>query len=375
MIRTVSRTTEFCYVYAVKPILFRQSPDGVHRRMIKTAARLQKSPTLLRIIRATFRYKNSTLEQTIEGIQFKNPVGLSAGLDKNFEILPMVNAIGFGFMEGGSVTFQPYDGNPRPWFHRLPRSRSLVVNVGLANHGIHEIIARFKKYTREDYRGFPVNVSIAKTNSLQAASESDAIDDYVASLKELEKAHVGDMYTLNISCPNTFGGEPFTTPSRLDSLLKATDGLLLTKPLFIKMPIDLEWRDFKKLTDVAAKHHVNGLTIGNLAKKRDSVKHELPDSIKGNLSGKPTQKLSDELIKETYKTYDDRFTIIGVGGIFTAEDAYTKIKNGAHLVELITGLIFNGPQAIGRINRDLDRLLRRDGYANISEAVGKNVRS
>jgi dihydroorotate dehydrogenase len=138
------------------------------------------------------------------------------------------------------------------------------------------------------------------------------------------------------------------------------------------MPCDLPWPKFAKLLAVADKHKVTGLTISNLAKDRGLLKlmDPLPASVKGNLSGKPVWPLSNNLIKLTYKKYHRRFTIIGVGGIFTAEDAYTKIKLGASLVELITGLIYEGPQLIGKINHDLVDLLHRDGYTHISQAIG-----
>jgi dihydroorotate dehydrogenase (fumarate) len=180
------------------------------------------------------------------------------------------------------------------------------------------------------------------------------------------------MITLNISCPNTYGGEPFTTPDRLDQLLSAVDRLRLKQPIFVKMPSHLSWREFDQLLRVIATHHIDGVTIGNLAKDRKAAKlsDPLPDTIKGGLSGKPTQKPTDDLICKTYLKYGKRFVIIGVGGIFTAEDAYRKIQLGASLVELITGMIFEGPQRIGQINQGIVALLERDGYKHISEAVG-----
>lgn len=275
-------------------------------------------------------------------------------------------------MEGGSLTYHKCKGNPRPWFHRLPKTRSLVVYAGLANKGASQIIKTLKSFPPGTFAGFPLNISVAKTNSKRASNDTDAIADYVGSLRKLKAAGLGDIYTLNISCPNTYGGEPFNTPDRLDRLLTAVDKLQLDKSLFIKMPCDLSWDKFKKLLDITAKHQVAGVTISNLAKDRGQAKlmDPLPDSVKGNLSGKPTWELSNRLIKQTYSGYRDRFVIIGVGGIFSAEDAYQKIKYGASLVELITGLIFEGPQLIGQINEGLVELLERDGHANISQAIG-----
>jgi len=367
----LSKATGAIYKHVAKPILFKQKPDKVHERMVRNGSRLQKYPLAMKAARAGFAFKDeAALGQTIKGIHFSNPVGLSAGLDKNFELVTVMKAVGFGFMEGGSVTFHECHGNPRPWFHRLPINKSLVVHVGLANKGVKHIINTIQDYSPTQYTDFPLNISVAKTNSPEACDEQDAIDDYIGSLKALKKADVGTMYTLNISCPNTYGGEPFTTPDRLDHLLTAVDALKLTKPVFIKMPIDLPWPAFEKLVQIADKHKVTGLTIGNLAKHRTpDIKAELPAHIEGNLSGKPTQELSNNLIKLTRESFGKRFVIIGVGGIFTAEDAYTKIKQGADLVELITGMIFQGPQLIGAINRELVTLLEKDGYTNIREAV------
>jgi dihydroorotate dehydrogenase len=138
------------------------------------------------------------------------------------------------------------------------------------------------------------------------------------------------------------------------------------------MPINLSWVDFKKLLDVIVKYELDGVIIGNLTKKRDTelIKDELPKNIKGGISGKPTEKLNNNLISKTYKQYQDKLIIIGVGGIFNAEDAYDKIKRGATLVQLITGMVFEGPQLIGEINQKLVILLKKDGYRNIREAVG-----
>lgn len=376
MNRPISSLSQSFYHYIAKPLLFRKKPDDVHAKLLKSGTRLQKFRFVRGVIHASWAYHNDAfLNQTLHGIHFKNPVGLSAGFDKNFELPPLLKSIGFGFMEGGSLTLHQCDGNPKPWFYRLPKTNSLVVHAGLANQGVKKIAKRIKSYPAQTFDAFPLNISVAKTNSKEAASEEDAIQDYIGSLTHLETEGLGDMFTLNISCPNTYGGEPFTTPKKLEKLLTATDKLHIKKPIFIKMPSNLVWDDFRQLLFVAEKHSVAGVTISNLQKDRSSVelKDELPDSVKGNLSGKPTWEVSNQLIRKTYEEFGHRFTIIGVGGIFSAEDAYTKIKLGASLVELITGMIFEGPQLIGEINRGLVSLLEKDGYKNISEAIGRDV--
>lgn len=369
----ISSTTHKIYKHGLKPILFKQKPDQVHDRLIKSGSVLQKTRIVPAVVSAMWAYNNEPkLSQDILDIHFSNPVGLSAGFDKNFELVPMLKASGFGFMEGGSITIRPCEGNARPWFYRLPKSKSLVVYAGLANQGASVVLSRLENYRISTLRNFPINISVAKTNSKKSASEAEAINDYIGSLKIIKKRDLGQIVTLNISCPNTYGGEPFTTPEKLERLLTAVDSLNISKPIFIKMPSNIRWKDFKALLKVADAHQISGVTFCNLAKDRSKLTlHDpLPDDIKGNLSGKPTWKLSNQLIRQTYLLYGDRFTIIGVGGIFSAEDAYTKIRLGASLVELITGMIFEGPQLIGQINRGLAELLKRDGYDNISEAIG-----
>ena len=352
-------------------------PDGVHTGMIRMTSVLQRSGVLRGLIHGGLAYQNPIrLGQSLRGVWLSNPVGLSAGFDKNFELPPIMQAIGFGFMEGGSVTYLPCAGNPRPWFYRLPKSKSLVVHAGLANQGVEATVARLQGYSPALLQHFPLNISVAQTNSASIKSGQAAIADYIGSLRFIQRAGVGQLLTINISCPNTYAGEPFTSSGMLQRLLCEVDDLELSQPVFIKMPNHLEWRDFEKLLRIAAKHQIAGVTVSNLAKREAGVTlaEPLPDSIRGGLSGKPTWERSNELIRLTYQAYGGRFTIIGVGGIFSAEDAYTKIRLGASAVELITGMIFEGPSLIGQINRGLVELLDRDGFDNIRQAVGVDAR-
>lgn len=369
----ISNASTVIYQKLAKPVLFKFKPDAVHNSLVRTGKVVQRIPPLRGLLRLVWSYQDEDyLAQELLGIRFRNSVGLSAGFDKNFELIPLIRAVGFGLMEGGSLTYCQCDGNPRPWFYRLPKTKSIVVNAGLGNDGSEVIIERIAKYKSDIFKDFPLNISVAKTNSKEACTDQGAVDDYVGSVQAVKDAGVGAMVTLNISCPNTYGGEPFTTPERLEMLLSAVDKVQLGRPVFIKMPSDLPWAKFSKLLAVADKHSVQGLTISNLAKDRSKIelKDPLPDSVKGNLSGAPVWKLSNELIRQTYLAYGSRFVIIGVGGIFTAEDAYTKIKLGATMVEMITGMIFEGPQVVGQINKGLVELLKKDGYTNISQAVG-----
>ena len=370
MIHAVSKFSGNTYRKIAKPILFKFSPDTVHNSVNKFGKVTGTIPPVRRAIRAVYSYENNdVLGQTISGIYYKNPVGLSAGFDKNFELLQILPQLGFGFIEGGSLTLHASTGNPGPHYRRLPESKSILVNAGLNNIGVHKIISSIKKHGQ---LGYPLNISVAKTNSESSNTEETGIADYLGSLRAIKKANVGDILTLNISCPNTYGGEPFTTPQKLKKLLDATDTLQLSQSLFIKMPIDTSWPEFDALLQEIIKHRVAGITTGNLAKDRNNpaLKRSIPAKWKGNMSGKPTYELSNTLVHNTYAKYGEKLVIIGVGGIFNAQDAYEKIKHGASLVELITGLIYEGPQLVGQINKGLAELILADGYTTISEAIG-----
>jgi len=361
------------YAVIAKPLLFMVTPDKTHSMMITVTSKLGYVPIARGFIKTVFtRKRDERLAQQYFGIDFHTPVGLSAGFDKNGEIVPMIARLGFGFGTIGSVTAVKCDGNPRPWFYRLPKSKSLVINAGLANDGSEAILKRIHNYSAKAIGQFPIVLSVAKTNSQKVVDIKTGIADYVTTVKRAQKEPRIKMIELNISCPNAYGGEPFTTPEKLELLLSAVDEVGPKQPVTVKMPIDHEWPAFKKLLDVIVKHKVTAVTISNLYKDRASLdlKDHLPDSVKGNLSGEPTWQKSNDLISKTYLEYGDRLTVIGVGGIFTAEQAYTKIKLGASLVEIITGVIFCGPQLAAEINDGLIKLLERDGYKSIGEAIG-----
>jgi dihydroorotate dehydrogenase subfamily 2 len=355
-----------------KPLLFKRDPEDVHDMFTRSGALLARFRISRGLVAFICKCTDSSLEQEILGINFKNPVGLSAGFDKDANLCNILPDVGFGYMQIGSVTLHPYEGNPKPRLYRLKKSSALIVYYGLKNIGIEEISKKIQSYGK--FR-FPISISIAKTNSVESCTSDQGAEDYFGCYKKCLEDGIGDFYTINISCPNTFGGEPFTTPEKLELLLSKLRSLKSNKPMFVKMPINLEWNEFESLLEIIVKYKVDGVIIGNLNKSRDPkyYKEELPE-INGGISGKPTWDLSNYLIGETYKGYKDKLIIIGVGGIFTAQDAYHKIKLGSSLVQLITGMIFNGPQTIGEINKGLVQLMKEDGYSNISEAIGAHHR-
>jgi len=357
------------YRHLAKPIFFTQDPEGVHDQIIKVGDFLGRHKATRSLVKYIFSYKNQALEQELLGIHFSNPIGLTAGFDKNGELTQILPSVGFGFEEVGSVTGEYCEGNPKPRLWRLPKSKGLVVYYGLKNDGADIISKRLKPLKFE----IPVGINIAKTNNQETTDELSSIADYVKGM--LAFLEIGDYFTVNISCPNAFGGEPFTTPERLESLLAELDKIEHKKPIFLKLPVDLTLSEVDALIMVATRHKIHGLIAANLTKNRTGStinQAELKSAGKGGISGRPTFDKSNELISHLYMNYGSKFLIIGSGGIFSAEDAYEKIKRGASLLQLATGMIFEGPQLIGEINRGLVKLLKKDGYKNIGEAIGIN---
>ncbi len=309
---------------------------------------------------ALFKYSNVTLEQNILGINFKNPIGLAAGFDKNAKLINILPSVGFGFAEIGSITNEPCSGNLKPRLWRLKNSKSLIVNYGLISEGAIKISKRLQSGECI----IPIGTSIAKTNSPDTVSTDKAIADYIKAFKAF--TDIGAYFTLNISCPNAYGGLPFTDAKRLDKLLAQTDVISTNKPIFLKMTPDLSEKELDNILAVVKKHKVHGFICSNLTKN-------LKVTEKGGLSGKPVENLANSQIKMIYEKTKGKYVIIGCGGVFSAEDAYKKIKLGASLIQLITGMIFEGPQLIGEINKGLVKLLQKDGYKNIAEAVGTAV--
>ena len=350
------------YSNIVKPIAFKFSPEGTHVFFVKVGKILGKYKLTKLITRDLYYYENNMISQRINNIEFKNPVGLSAGFDKNAEIISICEDVGFGFSEVGSVTKGQYSGNEGVRLMRLKKQKSLWINLGLNNNGINEISNRLKK----SKYNIPFGVSIAKTNCQETANDLVGKKDYIYTLNQLNNLNVGDFYVFNISCPNAFGGQPFSRSSAYESLLKESRRLKISKPLFIKLSPDLTKNELDKILKISGKYHVSGFIISNLTKKHNYGK--------GGLSGKLVENLSNKMIKYVYDKTKGKYVIIGVGGIFSAEDAYKKIRLGASLVELITGMIYCGPNLISEINQGLVELLKRDGFDNIKQAIGMDVK-
>ncbi len=356
IIKLRNRSIRFFYKKILKPIFFRMDPEFVHTQHIFIGRVLGSNPLTRGLIKALFDYSHPSLEQEILGIHFKNPIGLSAGFDKDAELTNIIPNVGFGFEEVGSITGESCEGNPKPRLWRHQEKQSLRVHLGLNNAGAEALSQKLK--SKKFF--FPIGTSIAKTNSEATCSDEAGIADYVKAFQAFSK--IGDYFTVNLSCPNAFGGQPFTDPKKLDLLLTALDSIPTKKPIFLKISPDLPEKQIDEIIHVAQKHRVHGYIASNLTKQHSHGK--------GGLSGKALEKKANQLIATLYTRTKGQAIIIGSGGVFSAEDAYEKIRLGASLIQLITGMIYEGPQVISEINQGLVELLKKDGYKNIAEAVG-----
>lgn len=359
------------YKRIAKPIFFLSDAETVHESVVNIGKHIGDNVIAKQFFKYIFYYQDKKLAQNLFNIKFENPIGLSAGFDYNASLTQILPALSFGFETVGTITNLPYEGNPKPRLGRLPKSKSLLVNKGFKNLGIETVLQRLsnKRFL------IPIGISIGQTNSKNITTLKEAIDDIVSAFKKTERSKIPfSYYELNISCPNLNTSLSFYPPENLNELLKQVTNLKLKQPLFIKMPIEKSNKEVESMLDVIIKYPVQGVIFGNLQKNRNDPaidQNEAKKFTRGNFSGKPTEKKSNELIKLCYKKYGKKLVIIGCGGVFSAQDAYKKIKLGATLVQLITGLVFEGPQLVTQINMELSELLEKDGYKNISEAIGK----
>lgn len=346
----------------IRPIIFSMDAEKAHNRVLAGLKLVEEYPYLRRAVSRIFEYSHPGLEQKLFGLKFNTPTGIPAGCDKHAKVPNIWKSFGFGFAEIGSVTREPQPGNTKPRLWRLIPHKSICVNMGLNSEGAEIVKERLTKKVNT----YPVGTSIAKTTAIP---QEETIKDYLASFKIL--APVSDFITLNVSCPNV---QNFTCLQRsefLKGLLEAIKNANqeFKKPIFVKIGPDNSDEELKEICDLAKQHKVSALICTNLTKVRTSETEHIAHP--GGLSGKYVEHVSNTTIRKAYRLLQgSEVKIIGVGGIFNADDAYKKIKLGASLVQLYTGYIYNGPGSIKKINQGLVDLLKRDGFSNISEAVG-----
>jgi dihydroorotate dehydrogenase len=349
------------YQRVIRPILFLFDPEKIHNFTLWGLSFFSKSKLLNKLLKSKLNYTSPRLRQQLFGLTFKNPIGLAAGLDKNGQAINTWSAMGFAWAQIGSITHQAQDGNPKPRLWRLPKDKGLVVYYGLANQGAEKTLEQIKKKT-----GL-ISASIAKSND---APMESAADDYQASFKILSE-HV-DIITINLSCPNVDGFTGLQSKELLEPILERLQSInTKQKPIWLKIGQDLSKAELDDIIYLAKKYKISAIIASNLAKDKTKLELKSKNQDKpGGISGQPARNRSTKTIAYLYQNSEGKYKVIGTGGVFSGHDAYQKIKAGANLVQLITGLIYNGPTTVNIINKQLENLIQHDNFKHISEAVG-----
>ena len=380
----------FNYFYRqLRPFLFASDAEKVHERMLSIVESISKIPGFLPFLRWQFREENPILRTKLFSRILKNPIGLAAGFDKDGRIHPALFALGFGFVEIGTVTPRPQSGNPRPRLFRLLKDHAVINRMGFNNQGAWKMAERLVAGTLKikpedadflDQSGdYPANIASGmlginigknKNTDLEKATE-----DYVSALSTLHP--FADYLTLNISSPNTEDlrnlQEKDALRALLDSVCARRDKLdqnhLRNTPLLVKLAPDLDDDALENCIRVIQEFSIQGVIATNTTIERPELKSKHRNQS-GGLSGKPLRKRSTELIRNLSAELGADVPIIGVGGIFNGADAYEKIRAGASAVQIYTALIFEGPGLVRKIKAELANLLEKDGFKSVTEAVG-----
>jgi dihydroorotate dehydrogenase len=340
----------------VRPALFRLStsdPEVAHHWVMNWLAFASRHQILLKIIEAANAYKAPALERTIFGLHFPNPVGLAGGFDKNGLALPALEALGFGFLEAGTVTRYAQAGNERPRIFRLSEDNALINRMGFPNDGADAIHARLSRLSKP---AVPVGWSIGKS---KITPQEDAIEDYRYSLRKLYD--FADFFTVNVSSPNTPGLRKLQDKEPLDQLLQATvqeseciarqTGRNTAKPVLVKIAPDLTKGQIDDVIEICLDRHVAGIIATNTTLSREGLRKRTTET--GGLSGRPIYPRSLSIVQHICKKLDGKIPVVGVGGIFGPDDAKRMFDAGASLIQIYTGFIYEGSGLIRRINKSL----------------------
>jgi len=378
------------YLYRqLRPFLFAGDAEKVHERMLTSVECISKIPGFLPLLRSQFLDENPLLRTKLFVKTINNPIGLAAGFDKDGRIHPALFALGFGFVEIGTVTPRPQEGNPRPRLFRLREDHAVINRMGFNNQGAWKMAERLVANTlkiksadadifelSEDYPAniasgmLGINIGKNKDTSLEKAT-----DDYVSALSTLHP--FAEYFTLNISSPNTEDlrnlQEKEALRILLDSVCARRDELdrnhSRNTPLLVKLAPDLDGDALENSVHVIQEFSIQGVIATNTTVERPELKSKNRTET-GGLSGKPLQKRSTAMIRTLFAELGADIPIIGVGGIFNGADAYEKIRAGAAAVQIYTALIYEGPGLVRKVKEELANLLESDGYKSVSEAVG-----
>jgi dihydroorotate dehydrogenase len=363
------------YRSLLRPILFRLPPETAHELALHS---LSFAPGLAKRVFASRPQRRLFGGLQRFGLTFSNPVGLAAGFDKDGIALRALAALGFGFIEAGTVTYLPQPGNKRPRLFRLPKDKALINRAGFNNAGA----AAFARRVAQNRPDCVLGVSIGKSRVVPL---EEAVDDYLRSFEVVYP--VADYVAVNVSSPNTPGLRDLQRPDHLTTLLRALQKRNLElgvqkpggrpTPLLVKLSPELNREELEQIVDVACSARVAGLIATNTTTSRDGLRtsgDELAACGEGGLSGFPLRDRSTNIIARLYQLTGGSLPLIGVGGVFTAEDAWEKICAGASLIQLYTGFIYQGPGIARDINEGLELILAREGFRSLDEAVGSRVK-
>jgi dihydroorotate dehydrogenase len=357
------------YRLLLQPLLFRIDPERAHHLTLWILRQLARVPSVQKLWHRWRPLAHAALQTQVAGLCFPNPVGLAAGFDKNAIAVSAFPTLGFGFVEVGTVTPRPQVGNPSPRLFRLPADQAVINRLGFNNHGAAVVARRL----RSSPRSVPVGINLGKNADTPL---EQALDDYCAGLEAL--FDVGDYLVVNVSSPNTPGLRTLQARANLCTLLSGVQAAnrslarvrhVQSRPLFVKIAPDLEPDELDDVVAAVEACALDGIIATNTTLERASL--TTPTAEAGGLSGCPLRQRSTAVIRHVYRRAQGHIPLIGVGGIFSADDAYEKICAGASLVQLYTGLIYQGPGLPHRINVGLVRLLQRDGLTHLSQAVGR----
>ena len=339
----------------LRPLIFKFSPEVAHSLAIK-ALKLNNIPY-------SKPKDNHILETTFCEKKLSSPIGVAAGFDKNAEVYNPLFNLGFGFVEVGTITPKPQFGNPKPRVFRLEEDEALINRLGFNNSGSEQISKTIKENNKKGFLGINIGPNKDSTNR---------IDDYLICFRKFY--NLADYITINISSPNTENLRDFHNQDELNSLidkLKNEKKVLNSSiPLAIKVSPDLNDDQINEVSKIIMEQEIGIIIVSNTTdKNRENLKN-INKLEKGGLSGKPIEKISNEVISKFYKILKDKTKIIGVGGVSNGQDAFEKIISGATLVQLYTGMVYRGPRIASKISTELIDLLKNKGFKNVSEAIG-----
>ena len=345
----------------IKPLIYKIDPETTHNiveNILKTARRC---PLFFNPLISNNFILDDRLKQTIWGLEFKNPVGVAAGFDKNATMISAWPALGFGWGEVGAITVRPQEGNEKPRSWRWPEFEAIQNAYGFNNDGVDVIKERLKKLYPFI---LPIGANIGKNKN---TPEERAIEDYKILVDELKD--VVDFFVVNISSPNTPGLRDLLNAEFISNLFSELKKLT-TKPVLIKFSPDMEDKDIRDLANLSVMYGADGIIVTNTTINYDLINTPIK---KGGISGKPLAKRSYEVLRIVANEVFGKVPIISVGGIDSADEAYKRIRSGASLIQLYSGIIYKGPSLVKEINKGLIELLQQDGFSHISEAIGIDI--